>query len=208
MSRFRDDCPPSKQKSPNGTYLVKPLLVVSSMTTEVKTIEEQLAIMQQTLEKLAKDDKEKDVIIKRQDQKIASLMQRLKKHQEKRSSDDDSDGESKSIGTKNRTLSGSISIQQIQEMVSSAIKTYVGGGSHEIHLHTKPYTKRIDKLQMPTSYQPPNFQQFDGKGNPKQHIVHFIETCNSAGTEGDLLVKQFVRSLKGVAFEWYTDMTP
>lgn len=37
------------------------------MTTEVKTIEEQLAIMQQTLEKLAKDDKEKDVIIKRQD---------------------------------------------------------------------------------------------------------------------------------------------
>ncbi|KAM1116970.1 hypothetical protein ACFX19_007522 [Malus domestica] len=43
--------------------------------------------------------------------------------------------------------------------------------------------------------------QFDGKGNPKQHVAHFIETCNNAWTEGDYLAKQFVRSLKGNAFE-------
>ncbi|KAM2889582.1 hypothetical protein FF1_013177 [Malus domestica] len=43
--------------------------------------------------------------------------------------------------------------------------------------------------------------QFDGKGNPKQHVAHFVETCNNAGTEGDYLAKQFVRSLKGNAFE-------
>ncbi|CAA0821924.1 Unknown protein, partial [Striga hermonthica] len=59
---------------------------------------------------------------------------------------------------------------------------------------------------MPTGYQPPKFQQFDGKGSPKHHIAHFIETCNDAGTYGDRLVKQFVRSLKGNAFEWYTDL--
>ncbi|TYK18366.1 ty3-gypsy retrotransposon protein [Cucumis melo var. makuwa] len=29
---------------------------------------------------------------------------------------------------------------------------------------------------MPHGYQPPKFQQFDGKGNPKQHITHFVET--------------------------------
>uniref|UniRef100_A0A6N2M0I5 Ty3-gypsy retrotransposon protein n=1 Tax=Salix viminalis TaxID=40686 RepID=A0A6N2M0I5_SALVM len=52
---------------------------------------------------------------------------------------------------------------------------------------------------MPLSYQPPKFQQFDGKGNPRQHIAHFVETCNNAGTNGDLMVKQFVRSLKGNA---------
>ncbi|KAL0349343.1 UNVERIFIED_CONTAM: hypothetical protein Sangu_1162100 [Sesamum angustifolium] len=45
------------------------------------------------------------------------------------------------------------------------------------------------------------FQQFDGKGNPKQHVAHFVETCNNAGTYGDHLVKQFVRSLKGNAFD-------
>ncbi|KAK4394542.1 hypothetical protein Sango_1608500 [Sesamum angolense] len=51
-------------------------------------------------------------------------------------------------------------------------------------------------------YQPPKFQQFDGKGNPKQHVAHFVETCNNARTYGDHLVKQFVRSLKGNAFDW------
>ncbi|KAM1087469.1 hypothetical protein ACFX2B_012844 [Malus domestica] len=48
--------------------------------------------------------------------------------------------------------------------------------------------------------------QFDGKGNPKQHIAHFIETCNNVGTKGDYLVKQLVRSLKGNVFYWYTDL--
>ncbi|KAK4397782.1 hypothetical protein Sango_1253700 [Sesamum angolense] len=55
---------------------------------------------------------------------------------------------------------------------------------------------------MPMGYQPPKFQQFDGKGNPKQHVAHFVD----AGTYGDHLVKQFIRSLKGNAFDWYTDL--
>ncbi|KAL0361638.1 UNVERIFIED_CONTAM: hypothetical protein Sradi_3848300 [Sesamum radiatum] len=59
---------------------------------------------------------------------------------------------------------------------------------------------------MPVGYQPPKFQQFDGKKNPKQHVAHFIETCNNEGTYGDHLVKQFVRSLKRNAFDWYTDL--
>ncbi|KAM1353362.1 hypothetical protein ACFX2H_032862 [Malus domestica] len=59
---------------------------------------------------------------------------------------------------------------------------------------------------MPRGYQPPKFMQFDGKGNLKQHVAHFIETCNNAGTEGDYHIKQFVRSLKGNTFDWYTDL--
>ncbi|KAL0353407.1 UNVERIFIED_CONTAM: hypothetical protein Sangu_0922000 [Sesamum angustifolium] len=72
--------------------------------------------------------------------------------------------------------------------------------------YSKPYTPRIDSLKMPMGYQPPKFQQFDGKGNPKHHVAHFVETCNNAGTYGDHLVKQFVRSLKRNAFDWYTDL--
>ncbi|KAH7834847.1 hypothetical protein Vadar_020264 [Vaccinium darrowii] len=67
--------------------------------------------------------------------------------------------------------------------------------------YTKPYTRRIEQLKMPENYQPPKFLQFNGMGNPKQHVAHFVETCSSAGTYGDLLVKQFVRSLKGYAFD-------
>ena len=61
---------------------------------------------------------------------------------------------------------------------------------------------------MPQNYQPPKFQQFEGKGNPRQHVAHFVETCNNDGTYGDLMVKQFVRSLKGNVFDWNTDLAP
>ncbi|KAL6332976.1 hypothetical protein AAG906_019991 [Vitis piasezkii] len=66
----------------------------------------------------------------------------------------------------------------------------------------------IDNLRMPMGYQPPKFQSFDGKENPKQHATHFVETCNNASTDGDLLVKQFVYSLRGNAFDWCIDLAP
>jgi hypothetical protein len=56
-----------------------------------------------------------------------------------------------------------------------------------------------------------NLQSFNnstGKGNLKQHVAHYIETYNNAGTDGDLLMKQFVRSLRGNAFDWYTNLEP
>ncbi|KAA0033780.1 ty3-gypsy retrotransposon protein [Cucumis melo var. makuwa] len=65
---------------------------------------------------------------------------------------------------------------------------------------------KLSNLRMPHGYQPPKFQQFDEKGNPKQHVAHFIKICETAGTQGDLLVKQFVRTLKGNVFDWYTDL--
>ena len=90
-------------------------------------------------------------------------------------------------------LMGSLSIQQLQEMIASTIKAQYEGSSHTSSFYSKPYSKKIDALRMPRGYQPPKFMQFDGKGNPKQHVAHFVETCNNAGTEGDYLAKQFVR---------------
>jgi len=43
------------------------------------------------------------------------------------------------------------------------------------------------------------------KSNLKQYVVHFIETCNNVGTDGDLMIKQFAHTLKGIAFDWYID---
>jgi len=37
-------------------------------------------------------------------------------------------------------------------------------------------------------------------------VAHFIETCNNAGKDGDLMKKQFVRTLKGIAFDWHIDL--
>ena len=91
-------------------------------------------------------------------------------------------------------------------MITNTIRAQYGRSSTSSLTYSKPYTKRNDNIRMPNGYQPPKFLQFDGKGNPKQHIAHFVETCENAGTQGGLLVKQFVRSLKGNAFDWYTDL--
>ncbi|XP_012847096.1 PREDICTED: uncharacterized protein LOC105967079 [Erythranthe guttata] len=103
---------------------------------------------------------------------------------------------------------GLIPIDQLKEFIMGTIKNKFDEGSKSSSTYTKPYTLRVDDLKMPIGYQPPKFQQFDGKGNPKQHVAHFVETCNNAGTFGDYPVKQFVRSLKGNAFDWYTDLEP
>ena len=89
----------------------------------------------------------------------------------------------------------SLSIQQLYNMITNTIRVHYDGPSQSTLMYSKPYTKRIGHLRMSVGYQPSKFQSFDGKGNPKKHVAHFIETCNNAGTNGDLLVKQFIRSL-------------
>ena len=88
----------------------------------------------------------------------------------------------------------SLSIQQLQDMITNIIQVQYGGSSTTSLIYSKPYTKRINNMRMSNGYQPPKFLQFDRKGNPKQHIAHFTETCESARTQGSLLVKQFVCS--------------
>ncbi|KAL0378624.1 UNVERIFIED_CONTAM: hypothetical protein Sradi_3167900 [Sesamum radiatum] len=96
-----------------------------------------------------------------------------------------------------------VSVEHMKNTVNEAIaKTRV----QAFKSYVKPYTKRIEQLKMPENYQPPKFQQFNGHGDPGQYIAHFVETCNNARTYGDLLIKQFVLSLKDVAFDWYIDL--
>ena len=93
-------------------------------------------------------------------------------------------------------------------MITNTIKAQYGGPSQSTLMYSKPYTKRIDSLHMSVSYQSPEFQSFDRKRNPKQRVAHFVETCNNVSTYGDLLVKQFVRSLRENVFDWYTNLAP
>ena len=78
----------------------------------------------------------------------------------------------------NFSTEGFISHDQLKELIKEAIKNQFGGGSQASIAYAKPYTQRIDLLRMPQNYQPPKFQQFEGKGNPRQHVAHFVETCN------------------------------
>lgn len=195
-------------KSINGATDIN----VSVMIIEANTMEEELANMKMLIHKLAKENEEKEAQIKFQSKQLAALTKKLEKRPIGES-EGDSGGSKFSMKSKTSAKDGAIhgdsfNFQQIQDMIATAVKRQLGGDFDGKDHYTKPYTKRIDALEMPMGYQPPKFMHFDGIGNPKQHIAHFVETCNNAGTEGDLLVKQFVRSLKGVAFDWYTDLVP
>ncbi|KAA0059770.1 retrotransposon gag protein [Cucumis melo var. makuwa] len=160
--------------------------IMSVMVTNVDTSENRMAELEKKVNMLMK-------VVEERDYEIAFL----KNHFESRDAAESSHKHTVKNIDKEKA-----------EMIANSIKTQYGGSAQTFSLYSKPYTKRIDNLRMPNGYQPPKFQQFDGKGNPKQHVAHFIETCETAGTRGDLLVKQFVRTLKGNAFEWYIDLEP
>ncbi|KAM1526071.1 hypothetical protein ACFX10_010455 [Malus domestica] len=175
------------------------------MTIGATSIDEQLAQMNEAIARLTRTVEEKDL-------QIAALVSRLEPQDDENPNPEDEPqvekNDAKPEPDQAAALMGSLSIQQLQEMITNTIKAQYEGSSNTSELYSKPYSKKIDALRMPRGYQPPKFMQFDGKGNPKQHVAHFVETCNNAGTEGDYLAKQFVRSLKGNAFEWYTDLEP
>ncbi|KAK3027882.1 hypothetical protein RJ639_041516 [Escallonia herrerae] len=117
-------------------------------------------------------------------------------------------------------MTSAISLEEQLAVMSRAIEKLADATTRHDSKHNQGLIRRtvsrhshvleafFDNMRMPIEYQPPKFQQFDGKGNLRQHVAHFIETYNDAGTEGDLLVKQFVRSLKGNTFNWYMDLEP
>ncbi|KAM2859962.1 hypothetical protein COP2_025317 [Malus domestica] len=175
------------------------------MTIGVTSIEEQLAQMNEAIARLTQIVEEKDL-------QIVVLVSRLEPQDSENPNPEDEPTveriDVKPEPDQAAALMGSLSIQQLQEIITNTIKAQYEGSSNTSGLYSKPYSKKIDALRIPKGYQPPKFMQFDGKGNPKQHVAHFVETCNNAGTEWDYLAKQFVRSLKRNAFEWYTDLEP
>ncbi|KAL0423586.1 UNVERIFIED_CONTAM: hypothetical protein Sradi_0893400 [Sesamum radiatum] len=195
-----------------------PFVTLPAMVTKAITKEEQVAQMAQ-----AKCDLQK--IVEDKDLQIVQLMNKLEPTNAGESSHNHSsspkhDGQEKQAyeelpmqqSVKKSSYSATsialLSVQQLLEMIANTIKVQYGESTQNSPAYSKPYSKRIDTLRMPISYRHPKLQQFDGKCNPKQHIAHFIKTCNNAGTDGDHLVKQFVQSLKGNAFDWYVDLEP
>ncbi|KAK4383244.1 hypothetical protein Sango_2795600 [Sesamum angolense] len=176
--------PPSSPRSVSSYSFTTNLAPV--MVTNATTMEEQLTSLTRTIKGLTKH-------IQEQDAQIARLINKA-----------DNVDVSHIIGKQ---------VEAHEEVEAPANQHYaekdkskIEGSSKSSLTYSKPYTPRIDGLKMRIGYQPPKFQQFDGKGNPKQHVAHFVETCNNAGTYGDHLVKKFVQLLKGNTFDWYTDL--
>ncbi|KAL0303486.1 UNVERIFIED_CONTAM: hypothetical protein Sradi_6216700 [Sesamum radiatum] len=207
----KNKSPPSSHRSVSSYSLTTNVAPV--MVTNATMIEEQLASLTRTIEGLTKHVQEQDAQIARLIHKADNvdtshiMGKQVKAHDEAEVSTKQRYTENdKSAKELQVSSDGLIPVDQLKEFIKGTIRSKIEGSSKSSLTYSKPYTPRIDNLKMPMGYQLPKFQQFDGKGNPKQHVAHFVETCNNAGTYGYHLVKQFVRSLKDNAFDWYTDL--
>ena len=80
-------------------------------------------------------------------------------------------------------------------MITNTIKAQYGGPSQSSLGYSKPYSKQIEGLLMPIGYQPLKLKQFD-EGEIQGNILPISSRLSSTGTHDNLLVKQFVCSLK------------
>ncbi|KAL0339274.1 UNVERIFIED_CONTAM: hypothetical protein Sangu_1449500 [Sesamum angustifolium] len=203
--------PPTSPRSVSSysfTTNVAPVMVMNATT-----IEEQLADLTRAIEGLMKHVQEQDAqiarLINKADNIDAShvmgkqveIRDEVERPIKQHYAEKDKSAQELQISS-----DGLIPVDQLKEFIEGTIRSKIEGSSRPSFTYSKPYTPRIDRLKMPIGYQPSKFQQFNGKGNPKQHVAHFVETCNNVGTYDDHLVKQFVRSMKGNAFYWYTNL--
>ncbi|WMV33645.1 hypothetical protein MTR67_027030 [Solanum verrucosum] len=176
------------------------------------TIEEQLASLTKAIEDLIKCAHEQDANLSKLTNKMDNMIERRLSQAPLKLPKIQDEGEYcvKQINIKEIHISaeGLITIDQLKDFIIEVIEDKFESSSNFSPTYAKAYTQRIDNLKMSKGYQPPKLQQFDGKGNLKQHIAHFIETCNVAETYSDYLVKEFVRSLRENAFDWCTDLEP
>jgi len=155
-------------------------IVMPAMMTGTTTLKEEMTNIKVILEKLTRENEEREARIKLQEEKTAKLTKKLEK-QAAQSSTNDSESEDlekvsihteasddkkqpkKGAMPKNVKSSRLMTIDQIQDLIANVVKAQLGGASCRTHLYTGPYTKRINALRMPHGYQPPKFQNLMGK---------------------------------------------
>jgi hypothetical protein len=68
----------------------------------------------------------------------------------------------------------------------------------------KPYAARHDLVPFPSGWHPPKFHLFDGTGDAREHLAYFEAMCGDTARALSLLLRQFLGSLTGSAFHWYS----
>lgn len=111
--------------------------------------------------------------------------------------------------TKKSASSTTFTLQDVKTMIAEGIREMYLSSKPPISGYLKPYPAHYDTLPFPKGYQRPLFDKFDGVNSPPhEHLAHFYSACGETSQTNALLIRQFVQSLKGAAFTWYTQLQP
>ncbi|KAK9943337.1 hypothetical protein M0R45_008947 [Rubus argutus] len=122
----------------------------------------------------------------------------------KNKTDDEGPGSSKTNDDEHNTMSS----QDIKTLIAEGIREFQMSLAPPVLGYRKPYPDHYDAIPFPKGYQRPTFDKFDGIGSPQEHLAHFYSACGETSQMDAFLVRQFVQSLKGSAFTWYTQLQP
>ena len=141
------------------------------MITNTSSLEEQVSNMSKMMKIIMKHIKDQDAFItqllNQKNYAFERSHMNSKKHQERDVSSSKGKDKVKKVYM---TAEGTIPVEQLKEFGVEIIKDKKESNSKSRFSYSKPYIARIDNLAIPTGYQSPNFQHFDGKDNPKQHM--------------------------------------
>lgn len=97
----------------------------------------------------------------------------------------------------------------LRTLIAEGIRDFQASMNPPVVGYRKPYPAHYDAFPFPHGYQKPTFEKFDGiNGSPHEHLAHFYSACGESSQTDALLIRQFVQSLKGAAFTWYTQLQP
>jgi len=102
-----------------------------------------------------------------------------------------------------------ITLESIQRMISEGVKAQYMQTHYSMRPgYVKPYPPEVDMIPFPSNYRQPQFSKFNGTGSPHEHVAHFLAACQDTAHNGALLLRQFVQTLSGPAFTWYSKLAP
>ncbi|XP_070009903.1 uncharacterized protein [Nicotiana sylvestris] len=61
-------------------------------------------------------------------------------------------------------------------------------------------------VELPEGYKPPKFEMFDGTGDPRVHLRIYCDKMFGVGKDERIRMKLFMRSLKGDALSWLSEV--
>ena len=75
--------------------------------------------------------------------------------------------------------------------------------------YRNPYPSHYDSIPFSKGYQKSNFEKFNRiNRSTYEHLAHFYLACGETALNDTLLIRQFIQSLKGATFTWYTLLQP
>ncbi|KAI3456993.1 hypothetical protein Pfo_013656 [Paulownia fortunei] len=155
--------------------------IATIMVVQTTSLEEQIVNLMKADVELTKHIQEQDSQITKLMNKVDNVDTKIEMFMKQHPNDREKFSKQLQVSS-----NGLIHVDQLKEFITETINEKFDGRSKSSLTYAKPYTKRIDNLKMTVGYQPLKFQQFNGKGNSKQH--------------------QYVHSLIENAFDWYTNL--